>query len=188
MHPQVLKLDITGMPERWITAQQAAGHYATDDVVWTLGTEMTVLHGGISRTTGQQSVLTIHPIIAVRGASKADCFACVPSLDNRKLFRRDNYTCAYCGERYPTSGLTRDHIVPKARGGRNTWINCISSCFFCNQKKRDQTPEEAGMALLFVPYVPSRFESLILEGRRILADQKEFLAARLPDHSRVRLS
>jgi hypothetical protein len=186
MQHHILKLDIAGIPERWITAEVAATHYATDNVAWTLGDEIAVLRGGTSRATGRRSILTVHAIIAVRGASKVNLLEVVPSLVNRKLWVRDNYTCAFCGERFPGSALTRDHILPTSRGGRDIWQNVVAACVACNQAKRNRTPEEAGRPLLFAPYVPSRWEDLILSGRRILVDQMEFLAAKLPKHSRAR--
>lgn len=186
MQHQVLKLDIAGIPERWITAEVAASHYATGEVVWTLGEEITLLRGGTSRATGKRSVLAIHPIIAVRGAAKVNLLDVVPTLANRKLWVRDNFTCAFCGQVFPAAGLTRDHVMPTSRGGHDVWQNVVAACRTCNQAKRDQTPEEAGMPLLYAPYVPSRWEDLILSGRRILADQMEFLSAKLPKHSRAR--
>jgi hypothetical protein len=186
MQQHVLKLDIAGIPERWITTETAACHYASGEVVWTLGDEIAVLRGGISRATGRRSVLTVHAIVAVRGAAKVNLLEVVPTLANRKLWVRDNYTCAFCGGRFAASGLTRDHVLPKSRGGRDVWQNVVAACLACNQAKRNRTPEEAGTPLLFAPYVPSRWEDLILSGRRILADQMAFLAAKLPQHSRAR--
>ncbi len=186
MQHQVLKLDIAGVPERWISTETAAAHYATGEIVWTLGDEITVLHGGIARATGKRSILAVHPIIAVRGTAKVNLLDVVPALANRKLWVRDSHTCAFCGERFPAAGLTRDHLLPTSRGGKDVWQNVVAACYACNQTKRDRTPEEAGMPLLFAPYVPSRWEDLILSGRRILADQMDFLAAKLPKHSRAR--
>lgn len=186
MQHQVLKLDIAGIPERWITAEVAASHYVTGEVAWTLGEEIALLRGGMSRATGKRSTLAIHPIVAVCGGARVNLLDVVPTLVNRKLWLRDNHTCAYCGGSFAASGLTRDHVVPTSRGGRNVWQNVVAACRACNQAKRDRTPEEAGMPLLYAPYVPSRWEDLILSGRRILADQMEFLAAKLPKHSRAR--
>lgn len=58
-------------------------------------------------------------------------------------------------------------------------------CGPCNLRKGSRTPEEAGMPLVYLPYVPSRFESFLLDGRRIRADVHEWLAARLPKGSRL---
>jgi len=66
------------------------------------------------------------------------------------VLRRDNYRCAYCGR----PGATLDHIVPKSRGGRTTWTNCVAACPECNGKKADRTPVEAGMMLRVRPAPP----------------------------------
>lgn len=79
-------------------------------------------------------------------------------FSKRKMFIRDNYTCAYCGKRYAnTSNLNMDHIIPVSKPyyGKTSWTNCITSCYTCNNiKKRNRTPEEAGMKLLFQATVP----------------------------------
>lgn len=67
------------------------------------------------------------------------------------VLKRDNYTCGYCGQ----LAATVDHIVPKSRGGTDTYGNLIAACVACNQIKADLTPEEAGMRLLWQPWVPS---------------------------------
>ncbi len=75
--------------------------------------------------------------------------------------------------------------MPESRGGRATWMNLVAACGPCNLAKADRTPEQAGMPLLYLPYVPSRFEAFLLEGRSIRADVHEWLAARLPKTSRL---
>jgi 5-methylcytosine-specific restriction endonuclease McrA len=100
-----------------------------------------------------------------------------PLLTNRTLFQRDRNLCLYCGEMFPVSQLTRDHVYPASRGGDSVWENCVTACRDCNQRKDDRTPEESGMKLLAVPYTPNLAEYLILQNRRILADQMEFLQA-----------
>ena len=102
-----------------------------------------------------------------------------------KLFRRDRMTCAYCGQCFTERELSCEHIVPQARGGRWTWMNLVTACGGCNGRTADRTPEEAGMPLQYLPYVPSRFEDFLLEGRNIRADVHEWLAARLPKGSRL---
>lgn len=54
--------------------------------------------------------------------------------------------------------LQCEHIVPESRGGRWTWMNLVTACGVCNDRTADRTPEEAGMPLVYLPYVPSRFE------------------------------
>lgn len=73
-------------------------------------------------------------------------------LSRKNVLRRDRNTCQYCGA---TSNLTIDHILPKSRGGRDTWTNLVAACVSCNNRKGDCTPEEAGMELLRDPFRPS---------------------------------
>ena len=181
----VLQLDVSGRPQAWISAKEAAVIYASEGVAWTLGDPFTVLRGGTQRRTGLQSRIELHPIIAVRGAVPSRAWRTTPALSNPKLFARDRQLCAYCGHRYPFDDLTREHIRPVSRGGRDTWMNCITACRPCNGRKGNRLPEEARMSLLYLPYVPSLHEDMILRGRRILADQMDFLLASVPRHSRL---
>lgn len=68
-------------------------------------------------------------------------------VTHRRILERDNHLCAYCGD----NATTVDHIMPKSRGGGNTWDNLIAACFPCNNKKDNKTPLEAGMDLMFMP-------------------------------------
>ena len=65
-------------------------------------------------------------------------------------------------------------------------MNVISCCSKCNQKKDDNTPEQANMMLLFTPYIPSKAEHLILANRNVLFDQMEFLLSFIDEKSRLR--
>ena len=76
------------------------------------------------------------------------------------IFQRDAYKCAYCGRRFKRDLLSIDHIVPKSKGGDNTWRNTISSCKVCNNTKADRTPSQAGMPLLFDPTEPKWSDGL----------------------------
>jgi 5-methylcytosine-specific restriction endonuclease McrA len=181
----VLQLDVSGRPQAWISAKEAAVLYASDGVAWTLGSAVHVMRGGIQRATGCQSRIEVHPIIAVRGTIPSRAWRQTPALSNPKLFVRDRHLCAYCGHRYPFDDLTREHIVPVSRGGTDSWMNCITACRACNGRKGNRLPEEARMSLLYLPYVPSLHEDMILRGRRILADQMEFLLASVPRSSRL---
>jgi hypothetical protein len=181
----VLQLDVSGRPQAWITPRDAAVLYASDGVAWTIGRACHVLRGGIQRTTGLQSRIEVHPIIAVRGAVPSRAWRQAPALTNPKLFARDRHLCAYCGGRFGFDLLTREHIVPVSRGGRDTWMNCITACRACNGRKGNRMPEEAHMVLLYLPYVPNLHEDMILRGRRILSDQMDFLLACVPRTSRL---
>jgi len=185
-HYSVLQLDITGVPQSWISQQDAAGHMATDSVAWVDGAEpLAVMRGGFNAITGRQSTLEIYPIVALRGAAAVNLFEVPPVFSSAKCFRRDLFRCGFCSEQFAESELTIDHIVPASRGGKLSFMNGISACSFCNSRKRDRTPEEASMPLVFLPYVPSRFEDFILAGRNIRGDVHEWLASRLPKGSRL---
>ena len=187
--PLILSLDAHGTPHRWISWQQACFYYAKNLVAWTLGDRTFTFHGGISRDTGLRSSITAHSIIAVKGKSLgALAYSQIPPLNNRELFRRDCQICAYCGGEFTIFRLTRDHIIPLSRGGRDTWMNVVTACRHCNGHKRNRLPEEAGMELRYAPYVPNKAEYLILTNRKILSDQMEFLRMHVSAHSRVMLA
>lgn len=181
MPPLILRVNVGGQPITWIPWQEAALLYVKGLVAWTSGDPAVRLHGGIRRATGLQSFLDLHPVIAARGAVKV--LRSTPPLTNRELFRRDRHTCLYCLAELSDAHLTRDHVVPISRGGRDIWKNVVTACRRCNQHKGARTPEQAGMRLCAVPYAPSYAEWLILHNRKILADQMAFLRAHCPKDS-----
>jgi hypothetical protein len=186
MQPSVLQLDIQGTPQAWIGLEQAALHYATGSVAWEEGSgPLATLRGGFNSVTGRQSAIQVAPIIALRGQARVNLFDIAPGVSKDKLLRRDRFTCAYCGQVHAERELQAEHIVPASRGGAYSWMNLVAACGPCNARKANRTPEQARMPLLYLPYVPSRFETFLLEGRRIRADVHDWLAARLPKHSRL---
>ena len=178
--PLILGLDISGRPVEWLPWQDAVCLYVRDQIAWTAGDSVFTVRGGINQRTKHQSELSLNSIVAVRGARAALFEAHTPHLTNRELFRRDRHMCLYCGHHFSTSELTRDHVIPFALGGSDTWENVVSACKPCNQEKGCRKPETAQMPLLALPYAPSRIEYLILANRRILADQMAFLQAHAP--------
>lgn len=79
------------------------------------------------------------------------------------VLQRDGYTCIYCGGRagqkrrghlLRQSDFTIDHLLPRSRGGRNTWGNTACACAACNQRKGNRTPHEAGLTLGWEPKTP----------------------------------
>lgn len=76
------------------------------------------------------------------------------NFNRRNLFRRDENQCQYCLCKPGEAHLSVEHIFPKSRGGKDNWENCVAACFECNQKKKDMTPEEAGMKLRRQPTKP----------------------------------
>ena len=181
---RLLGLDAHGRALDWLSWQDATCLYARDAVAWTLGDPCLEVHGGTNRISGRRSVLQLHPIIAARGHARPQALDPTPALTNSALFARDQHLCLYCGRECPRSVLTRDHVHPVSRGGRDTWENVVSACYACNSRKGNRTPQQAGMPLLAVPYRPSWIEHLILSNRNILADQMAFLKAQLPKKPR----
>lgn len=79
-----------------------------------------------------------------------------PKFSRRNVFLRDRNVCQYCNRHFKDSRMLNiDHVVPRAKGGASTWTNIVLSCVACNNKKRDRTPEEAGMHLLRKPGIPT---------------------------------
>lgn len=83
-------------------------------------------------------------------------------FSRRNVYRRDKYTCQYCGSRTKSEELTIDHVLPRSRGGKSTWTNCVLACFPCNSKKGDKTPLEAGMRLRRNPKKPKWSPQLVV--------------------------
>ena len=76
-------------------------------------------------------------------------------FSRRNLFKRDRYACQYCGAQPGPAELTIDHVVPKSRGGKSEWANCVLACLRCNARKADRAPAAAGLALRRSPKKPS---------------------------------
>lgn len=170
----ILRLNKAGMPQEWVNVEHAARLYAQEKVLFELGEGVCTLRGGWNHR-GIQSTLALSSIIACDG--KISDVSGKVALCNRYLFRRDNNICMYCGEHFATSDLTRDHIIPRSRGGKDVWTNVATACSRCNHAKGARTPEEAGMPLLAVPFRPNVYERFYLMNRRILADQMKFLSS-----------
>ena len=73
-------------------------------------------------------------------------------LNRNNLFKRDQNECQYCGAK---KALTIDHVIPKSKGGKTNLQNLITACHRCNTQKGDRTPEQAGLALKYLPFRPT---------------------------------
>lgn len=100
-------------------------------------------------------------------------------VTNTFLFARDRYSCQYCGRHRRQLGhrefLTRDHLLPLCRGGKNTWDNVITACTRCNHKKGNLTPKEARMRPLHPAAEPNHVE-LVWAVRRVTAIQAKYIS------------
>ncbi|MFD5213041.1 HNH endonuclease [Microbacterium sp. NPDC058345] len=71
-------------------------------------------------------------------------------VTRRGVLRRDDHRCGYCGK----PAATIDHILPRSRGGADSWENLVACCLRCNNMKSDRTPQEMGWELRFTPRPP----------------------------------
>lgn len=85
-------------------------------------------------------------------------------MSRENIFKRDDHSCVYCGSH---KNLTIDHIIPKSRGGDNSWENLITSCYKCNSIKGDKTPVEANMKLSYKPSKPTPLSFLNKSYRKV---------------------
>lgn len=183
---QVLRTDASGMPLEWIDYREAVRLYCLGQVSYAFGSAVYTLHGGTNARTGRQTVIEVNSMLATIGRSsnpgsrRGDY---VPPLNNETLFKRDAWLCMYCGARLPPSQLSRDHVRPLYQGGQDTWNNVVAACRHCNNQKASRTPEQAKMQLLAVPFTPTYAEYIYLKGRRVLADQMQYLLAHFPRSS-----
>ena len=77
-------------------------------------------------------------------------------LNRRNIFARDHNRCQYCGDHFPTSELSLDHVVPRSQGGGASWVNLVCCCVACNSQKGGRTPHQAAMPLIRKPVKPDR--------------------------------
>ena len=77
------------------------------------------------------------------------------TFSRRNIYRRDHNTCQYCGTRPSIEDLTVDHVIPRSRGGKTNWINCVLSCVKCNRRKSNRTLAEACVRLIREPREPT---------------------------------
>ncbi|MCD0483275.1 HNH endonuclease [Streptacidiphilus sp. ASG 303] len=138
---------------------------------------------------GKAVVEQAHPMRVVRGADvevplprvvRLTRYVRVPfrqraAWSRRGVLVRDQHRCAYCGRR----ATTVDHLVPRSRGGADSWLNTVAACAEDNQRKADRTPEQAGMTLLRRPFEPTPEAALMLALGLRRADAGD-LAAWLP--------
>jgi 5-methylcytosine-specific restriction endonuclease McrA len=76
----------------------------------------------------------------------------IVKLTRKEVFRRDNFTCQYCGKQ--SSSLTVDHVIPRRLGGKTSWNNVVTACPRCNHLKGGATPDQSGMKPIKKPKHP----------------------------------
>ena len=186
LNQQILRTDVSGMPLEWVAYQDAVRLYFNDQIAYTCGSNIMTIRGGINAITNLRSKVEVNSIIATFGNNKSLSEQYAPPLNNTTLFRRDDHLCLYCGNKFKTEDLSRDHVTPLFQGGRDLWVNVVSACKRCNNAKAGRTPEQANMKLLAIPFVPTHAEYIFLQGKVILFDQMEFLKQHFPRSSPLR--
>ncbi len=96
----------------------------------------------------------------------------IASVSRRAVFARDDYRCQYCGNHADSI----DHVVPRSRGGRDVWDNLAAACRPCNSKKRNRTPDEAGMRLIRPCRAPRATAWIVVGGSLVPDTWKPYLA------------
>lgn len=143
MMRQVLLLNATYEPLTTLSLHRA--------IVLVLREKADIVHrddrGSVLRSASR--TLDVPSVIRLRRYVRIPYRSRIP-LTRAALMRRDNYRCAYCGQRAETI----DHVIPRSRGGTHTWENCVASCSACNHRKADRFLEELGWTLRVVPAVP----------------------------------
>ena len=112
----------------------------------------------LSLSEGQPHIRTVRLSIPVPEVILLLSHDKIPSrnvpFSRRNLYRRDGFRCQYCGTRCPTQELSIDHVIPRSRGGRTSWENCVIACIPCNVKKGHRTLRAATMGLVRKPLRP----------------------------------
>lgn len=127
------------------------------------------ISGAVVRSTNQEfdmpSVILLQRYVRIPNARR------VP-VSRRGVLRRDSHRCAYCSR----GANTIDHIVPKSRGGKDTWENLVACCLSCNNEKGDRTPQEMGWQLKVVPKMPTGLVWSVRGADKPMPQWQEFLA------------
>jgi len=183
MEARILRLNMAGQPIEWINWKETACLYSRGLIGWTLGGVVKRARGGYSRITGERSELALPAIIACEGKRLAP-MRLNPPLTNPALFNRDNGQCLYCGVVFEFRFLSRDHVHPRSRGGKDKWENVVAACKRCNQRKGNALLSEIHMELLALPFRPNPSEYLALSNsERIRGDQMEYLRPQFSRYS-----
>lgn len=156
MNDSVLVRNACTTPLRWVDWQRAVSAVVTDQAEITAADETRQVRSAYLTLPWPLEITLVRYAVVPyvgRGGDPVD------KTTRRAILTRDSSKCGYCGAHADTI----DHIFPKSRGGLDTWENLISACLRCNQKKRDRTPEEAGLKLLW----PTRYVDLRVPTSRV---------------------
>lgn len=160
-----LVLDASYMPRSIITSERAF------TIFYKGNAEIVENHPSKFKVVNPNLEIYKPSIIRVKKNMKVDFHKTKLSREN--VFKRDGYTCVYCGSEDKRK-LTIDHVVPQSRGGRDTWENLVTACLNCNQEKDNLTLEEYGktipvprrphylMLLKTITFIPDSWKTYLL--------------------------
>jgi 5-methylcytosine-specific restriction endonuclease McrA len=150
-------------------------------VAWQTAVKMTYL-GSVDVVAEYQATISSPSVTwrlpaVIRLRRVAPCFRKGVKYSPTNVKIRDNYCCQYCGQRYRSSELTMDHVVPRSQGGQRTFENIVSACRPCNNKKADKSCDEVGMFPLSAPAAPRGlpFVSSVTRGAKVPEEWAPFL-------------
>ena len=144
LNSAVLVLNANYSPMTVCTAKRAITLYFLNKI--------DVLSNYGEKVHSPSTVLELPSVIKIKTYIKNNSMAV--EISRKNILVRDHYTCQYCGKQ--NKSLTVDHVIPKFRGGQDTWENLVAACKECNQTKGERTSEEAGMPLAKKPKRPNR--------------------------------
>jgi 5-methylcytosine-specific restriction endonuclease McrA len=141
---RTLVLDMGYQPHRIVSWQRAVTMLFQGKVEIVEEYDETI-YSGVTFTMQMPAVVRLLRRVARKKAVK---------FSRMNVLTRDDWTCQYCGKRLPTKKLNYDHVIPRSQGGKTVWENIVTSCYDCNDRKRDRTPQQARMHLRKPPVKP----------------------------------
>ena len=159
----VLVLNANYSPMTVCTAKRAISLYFLNKI--------DVLSNYNEKVHSPSTSLDLPSIIKIKTYIKNNSMAV--ELSRKNVLVRDNYICQYCKKQ--SKSLTVDHVVPKFKGGQDSWENLVAACKNCNQIKGEHTPEEARMPLIRKPKRPNRIHYFQRLVKKKQADWRPYL-------------
>lgn len=144
MAKKILLLDTNYQVQSFIELKKALKHIFKDKVDVISTWDETLYYGS--------GKMKYPSILRLRNPIKRNYFNA--NFSRTAIVKRDKSMCQYCAKKLSAGMVTIDHVLPKAQGGTNTYINCVVACQACNNKKADRTPEQANMVLMKKPTHP----------------------------------
>lgn len=142
-----------------------SSYLPTGTIGWKKGIKLLFQNKADILETSHYKIHTVNTHYTIPAVIRLKNYNNVPFVNykycRKNVYKRDKYRCRYCNKFLKNSNeITIDHMVPKSKGGTDSWENTVTSCMKCNHKKKNRTPEEAGMTLLPGRLKPTYFTAL----------------------------